>query len=306
MYDSFAVATPLTGPHPMSRRRALLHWMGRATEHARVLVFADGACRVVRRGERLPLRDALNGAVRGIYHVDEDGHTTDLDCELPSRDGDPPFEARLRLLWWVHDVEQVVQTRVGEVRQALEPILEAYLGRVTREHRVAGLAAAEDRVRRELAGDLPLDIGLTVRSLAVTLRVERARVDQAVTPPDDPLAQVRRDILLEQERGRLALLRARNEVAAWQVRLAFYRNVVESGLPALLALRLMVDPSSATEVAGYVLAGRDGEDRPWPAWPDPDAVEGGRGLDERLDLQVGGNLPEPGCPPPPASPQDGN
>lgn len=288
MYDSFAAPTPLTGPHPMSRRRALLHWMGGATAQARVLVLTDGACRVVRRGERLPLRDAFHGSVRGIYHVDEDGHTADLDCELPSRDGDPPFQARLRMLWWVHDVEQVVQARVGDVRHAVEPILEAYLGRITREHPVTELATAEDRVRRELAGDLPLDIGLTVRSLAVILRVDRARVDPAPARVDDPLAKVRHDILVEQERGRLALLRARNEVAAWQVRLAFYQNVVESGIPALLALRLMVDPSSATEVAGHLVAGHDGADRPWPAWSDPDAVVGGPGAGDDPGRQITG------------------
>lgn len=269
MYDSFATSTPLTGPNPLSRPRAVLGALRRGTAHARVMVLPDGACRVVRRGERLRLADAMAGRYRAVYHVDEDGHTTDVDCDLPSRDA-TRFEARVRLLWWVHDVGQAVQAGVGDVRHALQPLLEAYLGRITRQHEAAEVGAAEDQVRRELTGDLPLEVGLTIRPLAVTLRV-----DQASAPPGDPLAAVRRDILVEQERGRLALLRARNEVAAWQVRLAFYRNVVESGLPALLALRLMVDPASATEVAGFALRAGDDGARPWPAWPDPNAVESG-------------------------------
>lgn len=283
MYNSFAAPTPLTGPHPLSRPRAVLGALRRGAGHARVVVLPDGVCWVLRRGERLRLGAALAGRYRAVYHVDEDGHTADVTCELPSRGG-PPFEARVRLLWWVHDVQAAVQARVGDVRDALQPLLEAFLGRVTREHPVAEIGAAEDRVRRELAGDLPLDLGLTIRTYAVTLAVDRAAATpgaaQGDAAADDPLERVRRDILVEQERGRLALLRARNDVAAWQVRLAFYRNVVESGLPALLALRLMVDPAAATEVASYAVGSAGEGSRPWPArpaWPDPDAVEGGPG-----------------------------
>lgn len=273
MHDSFAAPTPLTGPHRLSRRRAVLHWFGHGRERARVFVLPDGACRVVRRGERLGLRAALAGGYRGLYYVDEDGHTVDLVCELPSRENGLQFDARVRLLWWVHDVEQVVQSRVGDVRQSLQPFLEAYLGRMTREHAVADIGAAEERVRRELTGDMPLEIGLTIRPLTV-----RLRLDEVVAPAHvDEMADVQREILLEQARGKLAAIRAQNEVAAWQVRLAFYRGVVEAGLPSLLALKLMTDPSSATEVAGFALQAGEGLGTSWPAWPSPDAVEAGQG-----------------------------
>lgn len=272
MYDSFAAPTPLTGPHPLSRLRAVMHSLGRGSERSRVFVQPDGACRVVRRGERLRLREAVAGAYRGVYYVDEDGHTVDVVCELPSRDGGLRFEARVRLLWWVHDVEQAVQSRVGDVRHALQPFLEAYLGRITREYTVSDLGPAEDQVRRELVGDLPLEIGLTVRPLTVTLRM-----DDTSPSYDDQITEVQREIMLEQARGKLAVLRAQNEVAAWQVRLAFYRQVVEAGLPALLALRLMVDPAAASEVAGLTVQARPDGDPPWQSWPRPDAVEGGHG-----------------------------
>lgn len=269
MDDAYAPPTPLTGPYVLPRLRAFQHWLGRSRERARVYVLPDGACRVVRRGERLNLHAAVAGGYRGVYFVDEDSHAADVECELPSNEPGLLFTARVRLIWWVHDVEHAVQSRVGDVRHAVRPFLESYLGRTSRAHPVSALGAAEDHLRREIAGgDLPLEIGVTIRPLTISLRMEDAAASY-----DERISDVHREIMLEEARGRLEVLRARNEVAAWQIRLAFYHSVVESGLPAVLALRLMVDPSSAGEVAQFtqVAALPEGTERSNGTKPHPPA-----------------------------------
>ncbi|MFI6642320.1 hypothetical protein [Streptomyces sp. NPDC050504] len=224
-------ATGLTDPVLTVRRVSRLELLGRRylgrEDCALVLSSPEGSYETY-----LPPRRPLGLHARATaYEVDLGSHPWRLDLALPSENASFEFEASLDLSWQVVDAERCVVSQVRDVPALLGQTVLRLLRPVTRAFAISECAGAEARVQEVVDGSADLLAGRGLRwEGAVSLRP-----DAGVRTHQERLRTAGHDAVAAGPEHEVAVLRAAQEQAIKEQKIAFYHHyLAEGGLGALL------------------------------------------------------------------------
>ena len=219
-----------------------------------VLVTARAGARPVDlQGRRFASRELL-WAGGTLYEVDTGLHHTSVQFDLPADGDTSTFRTTAAIEWRVTVPQQVVQDNLRDVREALAPLLQERLGRVTRKFGVGEIAEAEKAVADEMAREDPgAAYGLKTR-VVLRLMADEKGAEHVATR-----RELEREIEIEDLRQQYRRKQEENEQEMLRTRLDLYRVIIASGDVEQFALRLARSPDDVRAVVELLHQERDEE-----------------------------------------------
>lgn len=196
----------------------------RAKAHtALVLVSATGEMLKIEPGKPVP--QIRTGSYREAYFIDVAEHQLQMECKLPSSDGELSFNASVGYRCRVAEPREVVAHRCTDAAAVIEPVLKRALRGIARKHGPDQSGAAEEDANVALFGTKSAGPGFHVSGCSVELSLDG---DEAAAIRKKRSAIHRREL----DAGELAII----------------RPLVEAGDDGLLALYLTRHPDDAGAV----------------------------------------------------------
>lgn len=232
-----------------------------------LVIVGDGGITVLQPGQKTTHGEAVWGSYHTIYEVDTGLKDISFFFSSPAKGGDVNFTVQVEAGYRVSDPAEVVRQQLSDPEPVLRRAVTDTVRQVTIQHDIEDGEAALAAVRNALlAGNLAKDVPLIVNTPSVTLDLDAqakeflrqrreqhhkaalARGSAQVTTATAQAQQLEQQFEMEARKRELE-----HQLQLQQMRMDFYRPVIEGGMWSLLVQQLSEHPDDVGRVTEMIM-----------------------------------------------------
>lgn len=270
MADSY---NPIIGKDKLPRLR-LFHPRPVPEPGVALVLVGEGQPLVtLRQGERMTAGEVVWGKYSTIYKVNTGEYSFHFSCTIPCESDAFDFKAEVNVTCFVDKPATIVERTITDVRATLEPLITGTMRSVSRRYEVQQSSAAEIAVAEAIEREKnTYNVGIKISRVIVRLHLEedarnyireqeeiRRRTTLGKAELEHKREMETAEASLEEERRKFREAQAswereqveqkeRAEIRLQEMRMEFYKPLIQEGNWQLLALHLTKHPDDTPGV----------------------------------------------------------
>ncbi len=210
---------------------------------------------VLKPNDTLTAGERRWGKFQAAYEVNMREFPFKLTMNSPARDGAFHFQVTIEGTYRVANPVEVVEKQVtSPVSDYIQPLLQDYVRQVTQRHDIDQSLATETELRQGLGNikwSIPFHVQVSFVGVSLDEKtkrhVEQLREEQREGARE--IQHIQQSMELEKLKQQMELERERFRLQMQQMRLDFYKPIIESGNWGMLAAQLAQHPEDVASVA---------------------------------------------------------